>query len=284
MSTPTPRQQLAAELRRLRDAAGLSTYRLAELTKLSQSRVSRIETGKSIPRPGEITAWVRECGATADEAAQLSELATVAARPSATPWRSSEPGGVVEAQERVGEREREAGTIRAFHPTGIYAGLLQTADFARHMMELTGTPDVGAGTAARLNRQAVLYDPAKTFEFLLTEAALYWRPGPPMMQVAQLAHIRQLMTLPNVTVGIIPSNVQAPTFFNEGFTVYEDRAEGDTSMVEVETVEGEQTSTDPDVLASYRKRLEQLRTVALYDDEARALLDRVAEDLRRQQG
>jgi hypothetical protein len=38
-------------------------------------------------------------------------------------------------------------------------------------------PDVSRAVAARMERQAIIYDQGKRFEFLLTETALRWRPG-----------------------------------------------------------------------------------------------------------
>ncbi len=56
-------------------------------------------------------------------------------------------------------------------------GLLQTTEYARNMFanlmrcrpELT---DIDEAVAGRLRRQEVLYEPGKTFEFLVTESAL----------------------------------------------------------------------------------------------------------------
>ncbi len=83
---PTPREQLAASLRALRQRAGLTGEELAGQTGLSQPKVSRIETGRSLPNLGEVRAWAQATGASEEElgelAALLEQLAT-----SATSWR-----------------------------------------------------------------------------------------------------------------------------------------------------------------------------------------------------
>ena len=53
----TKRERLATELRRLRDQAGISGRDLAHRVGISQSKVSRIESGTVIPSLPEVTAW-----------------------------------------------------------------------------------------------------------------------------------------------------------------------------------------------------------------------------------
>jgi transcriptional regulator with XRE-family HTH domain len=278
---PPHRRQLGRQLRTWRDRAGLSTYSLAEQIGIAQPRVSRLEHGKSIARPEEVHKWVLACGGTETEADELARTAT-AAQSTMTLWRSTEPGGIVEQQQQVEERERSARVIRAFHSAGLYAGLVQTGWYIRCQFELAGSPDVEAGIAARMRRQRLLDDPAHEFEFLFTEPALLWRPGPPQMQIAQLEHLKQVMTLPNVRIGIVPLDVRAPTYYHTGFTLYEDRADDEDPMIEVETIEGERITTDPGIVGRYRQRLDKLRTVALFDDPAVDRIDRAIEQLREQ--
>ena len=70
-------------------------------------------------------------------------------------------------------------------------GLLQTAEYTRHVLAITdihGWGDHAAAVAARMERQQILYKSARRFEFLLTEAAVRLRLGPPhVMQGRQPA-------------------------------------------------------------------------------------------------
>jgi hypothetical protein len=71
--------------------------------------------------------------------------------------------------------------IRNFQP-GIIPGLLQATEYARRIMasaSLNHDASLGAAVAARLGRQEALHNPARAFEFLVTEAALRYRPGAP---------------------------------------------------------------------------------------------------------
>ena len=174
------RGQLGAELRRVRMLAGLSGRQLARAAGLSQSAVSRAERGESVLSLPEVTAWADAAGVSGDRRAVLLALAEAAVNEVAT-FRLRLRGGLAAAQESVGDLEASARVVRNFQP-GIIPGLLQTADYARRIMALADTGHDGglaAAVAARLARQQALHDPARSFEFVMTEAALRYRPGAP---------------------------------------------------------------------------------------------------------
>ena len=50
-------------------------------------------------------------------------------------------------------------------------------------------------------RQQALYSSDRAFEFILTEAALRYRPGSGDVLTAQLAHLASVATLETVSVG-----------------------------------------------------------------------------------
>jgi hypothetical protein len=133
----------------------------------------------------------------------------------------------------------------------------------------------------RMGRQGVLLDQSKQFSILMTEAALRWRPGSVDLQVQQLQRIAAVMRLPNVAIGILPRGGQAHVLYLEGFQVYADRADGADTLALVELVPDEVAIGEPDSVALYLREFDRLRSVAVSGDEARALLDRVAQDMRR---
>jgi transcriptional regulator with XRE-family HTH domain len=199
---PTPREQLAASLRALRQRAGLTGEQLAGQTGLSQPKVSRIETGRSLPNLEEVRVWARVTGASEEElgelAALLEQLAT-----SATSWRILHRLGLAGKQQEIQELERQASRITTFQPVMV-PGLLQTADYARRVIETAYQPgDIGRAVAGRLERQAILYDQTKRFDFLITESALRWRPRGVDMR-PQLDRLISVASLPNVTLAVVP--------------------------------------------------------------------------------
>jgi transcriptional regulator with XRE-family HTH domain len=176
----TSREQLGNRLRQLRQGAGLSGDALANRTGWSQAKVSRIERGKTLPSRQDIDLWVAHTGASRQVGAELLELLETTVT-SATAWRTLHRLGLRHRQVEIAERERQASAIHVFQPTMV-PGLLQTAEYAKRVME-QGNPsaqqDIAEAVEARLERQRILYDESRQFEFLITEGALRWRPGAP---------------------------------------------------------------------------------------------------------
>src|SRR5580698_10493215 len=72
------RRRLAAELRRTRDLAGMSGRELAQQIGISQSKVSRFESGTAIPSWPEMTAWADASRASQETRTLLGELTEAA--------------------------------------------------------------------------------------------------------------------------------------------------------------------------------------------------------------
>jgi transcriptional regulator with XRE-family HTH domain len=252
--------------------AGVSGRQLAQRTGLSQSKVSRIERGDAIASVPELTQWL-ECSAATDRLDELI-VATEAALNESDSWNDFQRMTTFEEmQKQVQEREATARIQRSFLPT-LVPGLLQTAEYARLVFtvaDLTGHQDHAAAVQRRLDRQQVLYDPSHTFEFIVTEAALRWRPGPPDVLIAQLDRIASLATLTNVTIGVVPMNAETRAIPWHGFTLNEDVEEGEP-FVQVETIHAYLTVARPDDVELYRRQFAVLREAALTGDQFSALL------------
>jgi transcriptional regulator with XRE-family HTH domain len=282
LAVPPRRYRLGAELRRLRKAAGLSGEQVGQALGISQSTVSKVEAGQTRITAERVERWTRLAGTTDQVAAELVELARDAAV-ELTTWGTvyGQPGGQARKQRQVAELEEAATALRFFN-TSTVPGLVQLDEYALRVLRFadpTGRQDYGAAVAARMARQRILYDRSKQFTFLVTEGALRWRPGPAELQLAQLDRIAGLLSLPNVEVGLVGFDREAPTLYSHGFRIYELGGE-DGTLVTVELTDGELTLSDPENVEVYTKRYELLRSAARFGDEARALLARIAEDLR----
>lgn len=276
------RQRLGTELRKLRKLAGLNGYQLAEHVGISQSKVSRIEAGSAVPTVREAEAWARAVGASDEVLANLVGLAEAALTEVET-WRMALRHGLPHLQAEVQALEANATRIRNFQPS-LMPGLLQTAEYARRVFTLAdviGGQDYAGAVAARMSRQEILFDEDRRFEFLVTEAALRWRPGPSKLLLAQLDRVSSVATLSNVSVGLIPLDAEATAVASHGFAIYGDREEGEEPFVRVELIHGEVTVSDPEDVAVYGERFSRLSAAAVFDKDARTLLAKIADDLRR---
>lgn len=268
----TPPNPLSAQLRELRRQADLTGAEAALRTGLSHSKVSRLETGKIMPTEDDIAALCKAYKASADVRRDLIKMVK-ALREAITGARVILHRGGWQMQERIGLIETSATLLRSFSPDTMI-GLLQIEAYIETMLAsaLTGE-NLERTIAARLNRQAVLQT-AREFHFILTDGALRWNVAGHDVQAAQLDHLVEVSKRPNVRLGVIPWTKPTGMPGANAFHLYDSTA----------AIVGTETATaiinDPRDLQEYEARFAALGSVAVYDDEARDVLQRLAADYR----
>lgn len=272
----TNQDRLSTELRRLRVAAGLSGTEAARLTGLSQSKVSRVETGAFMPTEDQVVALCRVYRAPASVQRELVAI-TRDIRAEASPARVVLQRGAWRMQQRIGKVEAASARIRSFQPT-IVLGLLQTRDY---ITALIGDSMPGGErdqtVEARLERQSIL-DSTRDFHLVLTEGALRWNMGGAATMLAQLDHLIELSERGTVRLGVIPWTATVSVPVLHGFDIYDSRA------VLLSTQTATALITDEREVADYENHFVEVERYATYDDVARAHLARIATDYRRLTG
>lgn len=269
---------LAERLFRIRKAAGLTGEQLAEAlgwgAKTGRTKVSKIENGKQVPSAEDITAWAEAAGHSELAAELLDLLADV--QTVHTRWRRRLRGGQVAIQQDIDRRTQAAKRIRNVE-VAMIPGLLQTAGYARSIIAAVsaayGTTDIDESVQARMRRQDVLYDQSKSFEFVITEAALRLLPCPPQVMLGQLDRLMS-MDLPNVTLGIIPLGVELQIMPYNGFLLLDDD-------LTTETWAGKDDEQGGDESAVSARIFDMLLAEAVAGEEARRLIAAAAQELRR---
>ncbi|GAA3735254.1 transcriptional regulator with XRE-family HTH domain [Spinactinospora alkalitolerans] len=267
------RAELAEEIRRLRVDSGMSGVAAAERLGWSQSKVSKIETGRVTPGPDDVDAMLTVFAASpstrrriAARAAELNERYGS--------LRMLRKRGLHRVQDAIAHDERATALTRAFQPTMV-PGLLQTAEYARAVfsqpLSMAGV-DVAEAVQSRLNRQSVLFDTERRFHFVLTEAALRWKLGDARMMAAQMDRISNLSTLTNVRVGVLSWERSVPQVPKSAFVIRDERE------VAVEGFTTHQSITDPRDIAFHLQLFELFADSAVYDGEARDFLARLARE------
>lgn len=244
------RTELAQILRSLRLDSGRSGEQLATELGWSQSKVSKIERGRTRPSRSDTESWARACGASATTRAQVSELAG-AALVEARHWRVSHRGGLAQRQHEVAAIEERSSLVRSFQPA-LVPGLLQTAEYARQVLTLADVSargDTAMAVAERLRRQEALYRERTRFEFVLAEASLWWHAEDIAILVPQIDRLLSVATLPNVHIRVLPIDAPSGQVQSHGFLLYE---EDEEPRVIVETYTRELVLTDADEIAAYR--------------------------------
>ncbi len=277
-------RQLGEALRAVRAHAGLSGEQLAKRLGISQSRVSRIELGQQVASADLVRRWAEVTGAPEKRCAELVGWAESAGS-EAVAWRAAMGRGLARLQRDSRELEESAATIRSFQPV-LVPDLLQVPEYARRIFAAGNpqhsTSEIAAAVAARMDRQLRLYEGTARFEFVITEAALRWRVGPPHVMLAQLDRITAIAGLGSVEVRVIALDTELDTWHEHGFSLAEDRAEDDP-VVTVETQTSQVITTDPAEVAFYRDAFVRLWAAALHGTDVDALLQPLREDLLRRQ-
>jgi transcriptional regulator with XRE-family HTH domain len=257
------RNSLAATLRALRRHAGLTGDQLARRCAMSQSKISKIETGRLLPSVVDVERILRVLAPPAELAAEVTALARLAGT-EFQDVRSILRKGLAKKQDELASLEASATELRYFLPAMITA-LLATPEYIRASFAHSPA-DISQAVARKLERQAVLEEKSKRLSFVLSEAAIRWVVCPPAIMAAQLERLVAVSQLPAVRVGVIPFGVQIARGPLNTFTVYDDR------LATAETFTGILVFRDPRDVAFYRQLFAMYEDHALFGDEARANL------------
>jgi len=269
LGNPNP---LSATLRQLRTQAGLSGADAARRSGLSQSKVSRAETGTFLPTEDDVTALCRVYRASPETRRELLDL-TRELRESTTSARVVLQRGGWWMQQRIGKLEASASRVRNFAPT-VVVGLLQTEAYVDALLGqwLTGE-DRQRMISSRLERQHIL-NTDREFVLVMAEGALRLNMGGAEVMVEQLEHLVRESRRPNVRMGIIEWTTPATVPVMHGFTIYDSRA------VLLGTLTATAIITDRRDVRDYEEHWAELEPIISYDKAARAAIERVAADYR----
>lgn len=207
-----PRRRLGAELRRLRTGAGLHLDEVAQALGCSTSKVSRLETGKGVPKASDVRGLIRLYGRpAADEQETLLQLVRDSR---AEGWWTTYTEGVqperffLDAPGRYPALETDAVGLRSFD-VGTLHGLLQIPEYASAVLSAQlphhSAQEIEQLVELRRRRQERLYaDEPLRLTVVVDESVLLRVVGGPDVMAAQLRHLVELMALPHVVVRVLP--------------------------------------------------------------------------------
>ncbi|MCK9896777.1 helix-turn-helix transcriptional regulator [Frankia sp. AgB32] len=200
---------LGTQLRRLREARGISRAEAGYSIRASDSKISRMELGRVSFKQRDVADLLTLYGvADEKERSPLLELAREANEPGW--WQGFAdvmPGWF---QPYLG-LEEAAILIRTYEIQFI-PGLLQTEDYARAVIAGSHHPGgadvIERRVRARMSRQAVLDrpDPPKLWA-IIDEAALRRSVAAPAVMRGQLEHLITLNEKPNITIQVTPLSI-----------------------------------------------------------------------------
>jgi transcriptional regulator with XRE-family HTH domain len=211
---------LGAQLRRLREAGGVSRGEAARAIRATESKISRLELGRSGFKQRDVADLLTLFGvASADERENLLSLARRASMPGWWQQYSDVIPGWLELYVGL---EEAASMIRTYEVQFVH-GLLQTEDYARAVIGLRHGEDERAEierrVQLRMRRQRVLTQQSPMLWAVVDEAALRRPLGGTAVMRAQLRRLIEVAEIPTVTLQVVPFRAWGHPAAGGAFTV-----------------------------------------------------------------
>ncbi|WLQ41727.1 helix-turn-helix transcriptional regulator [Streptomyces laculatispora] len=277
---PTARQcRLGAELRKMRERAGLLPTEAAALLGTDRTTISNTESGRFGVSGTRVRTWAAACAC--PDAAYVDALVDMAEERTKGWWEDYRGELSVSALD-LAELEHHATGFRSVQIMHM-PGLLQTEDYARAVYAEALPVPTPAGLRRRLShrlrRRDVLDRPDPPMcVFLIHEAALRMRYGGRKVAAGQLDHLLKESERDNVTVRVIPFS--AGGFPNSGSSthyVYGPVAQLDT--VQTDTPSGSGFVDAEARLLTFRAVLDRTEGRSLDPQSSRDFIKEVAEQV-----
>ncbi|QKW33195.1 helix-turn-helix domain-containing protein [Actinomadura sp. NAK00032] len=225
---------IGAQLRRLREAHGISAEEAGYAIRGSQSKISRLELGRIGFKERDVADLLTLYGVTDEgEREALLELARQANAPA---WWHQYSDVMPAWLETYIGLEEASNFVRSVESRYI-PDILQTGTYARSLAVLEPTDfsldDAQRQTEFTLRRQQLLQGGSPPLMwFLLDEAVLCRLVGGLDVMRDQLQHLTEACALPNITIQIIPTST--PRHENGPFTLlrFSDQSLSDIVFIE----------------------------------------------------
>lgn len=266
------RAALGVRLRELRFACPggrLTGQQLAQRLGWPGSKVSKLENGRQTATPEDLRAW-------ADATGQPGAYPELAARLAGfeshiRSWRRALANGFKPLHEGLSAEIDRTSEMWVWEES-VIAGLLQTPEYARHVIQryaelLGGANDIEAAVRSRVQRQEWLYRSGRTLHVLMWEGAFRSLICPPSVLASQLDRLNGMIGMDTVELGVIPFTASVKIVPANGFWVLDDR------LVVAEDWHAELWLDDADNIALYKKVWRTLDESAVYGAGAHNIIN-----------
>lgn len=275
--SPTVRgRRLTRELKRLREASGVSPDEAARRLDFSKSKLYRIENGRTRVDADDLEDMLDLYDVRSPERDALIQLGRDSRRRG---WWTSYKD--VFTGSYVG-LESEAATIRI--NAHIVPGFLQTADYARAVIAATGpwldTVETDRRVVARAARQKALFGREEPPEIhvVLDESVLRREVGGREVARAQLVVLSEATMRPNITLQVLPFGAGACAGMDGDFFIFTFPDPEDTPVAYAEGLFGDVYLESKEELDRYNLAWTHLVDKALAPAESAALIAELAEE------
>ncbi|MDF9814613.1 helix-turn-helix transcriptional regulator [Streptomyces sp. SPB162] len=261
-SVPSERQRrLGAELRKLRNRAGLSGDQAGALLDADRTRISNIEAGRIDVSRNRLYLLLREYGC---PRGPLFDGLMEMAQERGKGWWDEYCDVMGRDALDLAELESRSTAVRVHEPLFI-PGMLQTEDYAREAIAAVGrdTERRERYVQFRMARQQALTgERPAAYHAVLYEAALRVEVGSVQIMRKQLLRLIEVARLPNVTLQIFPFEHGPYSAFGRPFLLFQ-AATPELSTVYVEHPQSASFVGDGGQVDEYGRMFERLAELAL---------------------
>ncbi|MFI0445128.1 helix-turn-helix domain-containing protein [Actinomadura sp. 6N118] len=275
-------RRLVTEIKKARDAAGLTLVEVNKRLGWSISMLSRIETHKRRVKIGELAELLDLYGVKGEHRERLLSLARSSRE---TGWWDTYAGALSTELTNYLSLEAEASGLECYEAM-VFHGLLQTPEYAERvirsgLMSLAPPQEVTRRVEVRMNRQEILSrDEPFSLWTVIDESVLERVIGGPKVMRTQLLSVAELAQRPNVTVQVLYTRPEAHPALSGTFSIMKFPGRYDTDVVYLETMTGSLYAEDESHVHRYNLAFNQLRAIALGPDESVELIVNRAEQLK----
>ncbi|MEW1603572.1 helix-turn-helix transcriptional regulator [Streptomyces sp. NPDC093808] len=273
---PTARQlRLGAELRRLREAAGLTARQAASLLGVSNVQISQIEAGLSGVSEQRLR---RMASHYACVDVEFIDALVAMAIDRTRGWWEEYRGLLPTSFLNLAELDHHA-TFQRDVAILYVPGLLQTEEYARCVFS-SRIPELTADELELRVRHRLARQERATFphEVVIHEAALRIRVGGRATARAQLAHLLEVSEAGRITLRVIPFDLDGFSRASSTMT-YVGGAVTKLDTVARDAPHGALLIDSESQLHAYRTRFRKVEEAALGPDRSRDFIHRLAKEL-----
>ena len=268
------RMLLGSQLRRLREARGITREAAGYHIRASESKISRMELGRVSFKTRDVEDLLTLYGIT-DEAERLA-LVGLAREANVAGWWHSYSDVLPNWFPTYVGLEGAASLIRVYEVQFVH-GLLQTEAYAHAVvsrgMKGACPADIDRRVALRLERQKYLVaENAPDFHIVLDEAALRRPYGDRDVMRGQLQHLIEISERPNVRLQVMPFSFGGHSGESGAFTILSFPDADLQDVVYLEQLTSALYLDKREDVAQYEHALKELQQDSPAPDESRDLL------------
>jgi len=272
---------LGAQLRRLREAAGITRDDAGYHIRASGSKISRLELGRVSFKERDVTDLLELYGVA--DLLEREKLVQLTREANATPWYQKFQDVVPDWFHVFVGLEEAAQLIRVYEVQFV-PGLLQTEEYARSVI-IQGAPgldpdEVERRLAVRMGRQKLLTrENPPRYWVIMDEAALRRPMGGRDVHFKQIERLIDLVGEPNITLQVMPFRYGGHAADGGAFTIMRFPETDLPDVVYMEYLTGAHYIDKPEEVEHYAAVMERLSVAGTSPDRTREILTGMLEEI-----